>query len=64
MRQHLFQAIDSLNDQARAIIIETEFNGRSFRELADQWKIPIGTLLARKSRALKKIRELLIDKQT
>ena len=29
----LLQAIDSLNDQDRAIVIETEFNSRSFREL-------------------------------
>ena len=43
----------------KAIVIETEFEGRSFRELADEWNIPIGTLLARKSRALQKIRKEL-----
>jgi len=55
----LLQAIDSLNDQDRAIVIETEFNSRSFRELSERWKIPIGTLLARKSRALRKVRKTL-----
>lgn len=60
LHRHLFQAINSLNDRDRAIILETEFSGRSYRELSEQWKIPIGTLLARKSRALKKIRETLV----
>jgi len=59
LRRRIFQAIDSLNDQDRAIILETEISGRSFRELSEQWKVPIGTLLARKSRALRKIRETL-----
>ena len=63
LRRHLFQAIDSLNDRDRAIILETEFSGRSYRELSEQWKVPIGTLLARKSRALKKIRETLVMRQ-
>jgi RNA polymerase sigma factor (sigma-70 family) len=59
LRRHLFRAIDSLKDQDRAIILETEFSGRSYRELSEQWEVPIGTLLARKSRALRKIRESL-----
>jgi len=59
LRRRIFQTIDSLNDQDRAIILETEISGRSFRELSEQWKVPIGTLLARKSRALRKIRETL-----
>ena len=59
LHYQLLQAIDSLNDQDRAVVIETEFNSRSFRELSEQWEIPIGTLLARKSRALRKIRKTL-----
>ena len=59
LHHQLIQAIDSLNEKDRAIVIETEFNSRSFRELSEQWKIPIGTLLARKSRALRKIRKTL-----
>ena len=64
LRQRLFQAIESLSGQYKAIIIETEFEGRSFRELSEQWNIPIGTLLARKSRALKRIKEALADDGT
>lgn len=61
IRERIFGAIDSLGDDEKAIIIETEFNGRAYRELSREWEIPKGTLLARKSRALKKIREALSD---
>lgn len=55
----VFRAIDSLTDDQRAILIATEFEGRSFRELSERWRIPVGTLLARKSRALQRIRKKL-----
>ena len=53
----IYQAMDYLNDEERAVVIATEFDGGSFREISDAWGVPIGTLLARKSRALKKIRQ-------
>jgi len=56
---HIFEALDSLPPESRAVVIATEFEGRSFRELSEEWKIPIGTLLARKSRALQQLREKL-----
>jgi RNA polymerase sigma factor (sigma-70 family) len=59
LRKSIVNAIELLPGEQKAIIIETEFNGRSFRDLSREWGIPIGTLLARKSRALAKIRELL-----
>ena len=55
----VFRAIDSLSDEQRAILLATEFEGWSFRELSEEWEIPIGTLLARKSRALQHIRKKL-----
>ena len=55
----VFRAVDSLPPGQRGILIATEFEGRSFRELSEEWQIPIGTLLARKSRALQHIREKL-----
>lgn len=55
----VFRAIDSLPAGQRGILIATEFEGRSFRELSEEWEVPIGTLLARKSRALQHIREKL-----
>ncbi len=55
----VFRAIDTLPDEQRAVLIATEFEGWSFRELSERWEIPIGTLLARKSRALLYIRKKL-----
>lgn len=59
IQEQILQAMDSLSDEQRAIIIATEFDGCSFRELSEEWQVPIGTLLARKSRALQKIRNKL-----
>jgi len=53
----LYHAIESLTPDERAVIIATEFEGISFRNLSEMWGIPQGTLLNRKSRALTKIRE-------
>lgn len=54
-----FEAIEQLSEAQKAVIIETEFEGRSFRELSAEWEVPMGTLLARKSRALQKIRMMI-----
>jgi RNA polymerase sigma factor (sigma-70 family) len=54
--EQIFDAMDSLPPEQRAVLIATEFEGRSYRELSEEWTVPIGTLLARKSRALNKIK--------
>ena len=59
LRKSIVSAIEQLPGEQKAVVIETELNGRSFRDLSREWGIPIGTLLARKSRALAKIRESL-----
>lgn len=59
IREALFGAIDSLSEDQRAIICMTELEGISFREAAEVLSVPPGTLLARKSRAMAKIREHL-----
>jgi RNA polymerase sigma factor (sigma-70 family) len=61
LRGRLFHAIDSLSPPERAIWIATEIDGRSFRELSEDFEEPIGTLLSRKSRATKKLRHMLSD---
>jgi RNA polymerase sigma factor (sigma-70 family) len=61
LRQRLFAAIDRLSPEYKAVIIETEFEGRTFTELSAAWGVPMGTLLARKSRGLKRIRSVLAD---
>lgn len=52
----VMSAIKELPVREQAVIIATEIEGRTFAELAEQWKVPIGTLLSQKSRSLKKIR--------
>jgi RNA polymerase sigma factor (sigma-70 family) len=61
----LFEAMDELNGEEKALILAQEFEDRTFQEISDDWDIPIGTLLARKSRALKKLRKRLsVQKNT
>ena len=57
----LGQAIDRLEAKQRAVFLATEFGGKSFRSLSMEWGEPIGTLLSRKSRAVKALREALKD---
>jgi RNA polymerase sigma factor (sigma-70 family) len=59
MTDNLYSAIDSLDPEYREIIYLTEFEGQSFREISEELDIPIGTLLSRKSRAVKKIKDKL-----
>jgi len=57
----MYDAMEQLKSKDRDIIIETEFNGRSFNDLSSEWNIPVGTLLARKHRALSKLQRILKD---
>jgi RNA polymerase sigma factor (sigma-70 family) len=56
---YIFSVIDSLENDYKEIIYLTEFEGKSFKEISDEFDIPIGTLLSRKSRAITKIKEKL-----
>ena len=60
----LTEAIGKLEPRQRAILIATELKGKSFRELSEAWGEPIGTLLSRKSRAVKTLRQLLETPET
>lgn len=55
----LKNALLSLEPKQRAVWVATEIDGYSFKELSVKWQEPIGTLLARKSRATTKLRKLL-----
>ena len=59
LRESIFGAIDDLPDDQKAVVVETEMYGRTFRELSEEWGVPLGTLLARKSRAMAKVRDAL-----
>jgi len=64
-REELFQALHhalgELDPPSREIIVATEFDGRPFRELSREWDVPIGTLLSRKSRALRRLAVALAE---
>ena len=60
VRSDLYRVIDALEDDSREIVIATEVHGTPFAALSEEWGEPIGTLLARKSRAMKKLREALL----
>jgi RNA polymerase sigma factor (sigma-70 family) len=53
------QALDLLSTAERAVWLAVEMDGFSFRELAERWGEPIGTLLSRKARATKNLRRIL-----
>ena len=57
MHEILFNALSVLNDEERDILTATELEGRTFQEIAEVSGTPLGTLLARKSRALQKIKK-------
>lgn len=57
----LSAGINQLEAKQRAVLIATEFYGKSFRELSEEWHEPMGTLLSRKCRAVKALREMMKD---
>jgi len=61
VRKRLFEAIESLKPDQRAVVVANMLMGRTFEELSSEWQTPIGTLLARKHRAIKVLREKLSD---
>ncbi|OHD53886.1 MAG: hypothetical protein A2Y33_05235 [Spirochaetes bacterium GWF1_51_8] len=59
VREALFEALAQLPEEQREIWIATELDGREYHEIAEEKGIPLGTLLARKNRANKKLRKML-----
>jgi len=58
-RRLIFDLIRELPPAQLEVIIETEFNGKTFRELSRLTDVPLGTLLARKHRGIKAVRQKL-----
>jgi len=52
-------ALDELPQAQRDIFIQTEFEGLSVKEIAEEMDIPVNTLLSRKHYAVKHLREKL-----
>ncbi len=61
VREHLREAIGRLGPRERAVWVATEIDGRNYRDLAEEWDEPIGTLLSRKSRATARLRAMLSE---
>lgn len=61
VRLGLAQALSLLSTTERAVWLAVEMDGRSFKELAEIWGEPIGTLLSRKSRAQKNLKRILAE---
>ncbi len=55
----LEEALELLDEKSRFVFVETELNGKSYKELSCETSEPVGTLLSRKSRAVKKLAIIL-----
>jgi RNA polymerase sigma-70 factor (ECF subfamily) len=61
LRERLFEEIEALEPDQRAVIVANMLMGKTFEALSNEWNTPIGTLLARKHRAIRVLREKLCD---
>ncbi|MDD4004262.1 MAG: sigma-70 family RNA polymerase sigma factor [Elusimicrobiaceae bacterium] len=52
-------ALDRLPPEQKEVVMLKEFSGMTFQEIADSLQVPLGTVLARGSRAIKKLRTML-----
>lgn len=59
MLEELEDALDELPDEQREVFLATEFEGYSFRELAEESGVSINTLLSRKRYAVQHLRRRL-----
>jgi RNA polymerase sigma-70 factor (ECF subfamily) len=58
-REHIRQALDALPPKARAIIMLSDVEGLSYREIAEVLNCPIGTVMSRLHNARKRLKGLL-----
>ncbi|MBD3277763.1 MAG: sigma-70 family RNA polymerase sigma factor [Candidatus Aegiribacteria sp.] len=59
LRKLLIRLIGELPRNQMEVIVETEFNEKTYSQLSREWNVPTGTLLARKHRGVKAIRQKL-----
>ena len=57
----LTDALTELPDDQREVFVQHELEGRSFRDMAAEWDVPINTLLSRKRYAILHLRKRLRD---
>jgi RNA polymerase sigma-70 factor (ECF subfamily) len=58
-RQKIMQALDTLPEHHRKIIMLSDLEGLSYREIADTLEIPMGTVMSRLHNARKRLRDAL-----
>ena len=63
LRKLLIRLIGELPRKQMEVIVETEFNEKTYSQLSREWNVPVGTLLARKHRGVKTIRKKLEEMQ-
>lgn len=61
MEEAFRKAFLALPERDRDLIVANEFEGRTFRELAEKSGEPIGTLLSRKSRAVARLAAAMVE---
>ncbi len=59
MKEELISAIAKLKPHYKQIIIAVDFEGFSYKELAEQFEVPEGTLMSRRHRALSLLKNQL-----
>jgi RNA polymerase sigma-70 factor, ECF subfamily len=56
----IHQAVSSLPEAARAVLVLREYGGLSYREISAALDVPIGTVMSRLNYARNRLRELLV----
>lgn len=59
LKRVITRSINRLEEKQRYVFVETEIKGRSYDELVRETGEKLGTLLSRKSRAVKKLKEMI-----
>jgi len=61
-KEAIHLALDSLPTEYREVLILREFEGLSYREIADMSELPIGTVMSRLARARKRLQQSLFNR--
>ena len=63
-RDKLQQALKQLPDLDREMIMLRHYSQMSFKEIAEQFNVPLGTALAKVHRGLKQLKQKLSENET
>ena len=58
---HLRDALDSLSEEHRMVVLMADVEGMSYKEIAEELGVPMGTVMSRLNRARKNLRSALAD---